>query len=199
MVGWKGKHGSGGSLPLSQAVAVSLRASRGPLGFAQKDHSLPSYLLLTLLPGTCWKLYLVACARSAARTACSVASEIYDFLFDESFAWEMVHAVSVRAGIPKWLSWMILSGATASVAYYLIVVRKLARVYVKAKSQAAQITERMGSILTTPYSPTPWAFNRHLTTILGSEIRSKPDMTIHRCDCVLLLQRVRFHLRTPQF
>lgn len=122
----------------------------------------------------------VAVAKSAARTVYSVASEIYDNLFDESFAWEMVHAASVRAGIPKWLSWMILCSATASVAYYLMIVRKLARVYVKAKSRASQITERMGSILTTPYSPTPWAFNRHLTTVLGSEIRSKPEMQIHR-------------------
>jgi hypothetical protein len=125
---------------------------------------------------------LIVTVRSAARSAVTVASTIYDFLFDESFVWEIVHATCIRLGIPKWLSWMILSSLTASIAYYFMIVRKLARVFVKAQSRASQIVERMSPILASPYSPTPWAFNRHLTTVLGSELRSKPIMTIHRYD-----------------
>jgi hypothetical protein len=124
---------------------------------------------------------LIAKALSTIRPVVDAANTVYEILFDESFVWEVVHAACVKLGIPKWLSWLILGGTTMSVAYYFAVVRKLASVYVKAQSRAAQITERMNGILAQPYAPTPWAFNRHLTTILGSEIRWNPQMMVRRC------------------
>lgn len=126
------------------------------------------------------KVAVVAGVKEVARTVLSVAGTIYDFLFDESFMWEVVHAAVVRLGLPAWLSMLILGSATASVAYYMAVVRRLAKVYFKARSKGARIATQMSSILAQPYSPTPWAFNRHLTTILGSEIRSMPALNIRR-------------------
>lgn len=126
------------------------------------------------------KVAVVAGAKEVAQTVLSVAGTVYDFLFDESFMWEVVHAAVVRLGLPHWLSMLILGSATASVAYYLAVVRRLAKVYFKARSKGARIATQMSSILAQPYSPTPWAFNRHLTTILGSEIRSMPALNIRR-------------------
>ena len=124
---------------------------------------------------------LIAKARSLVTPVVEAANTVYEILFDESFVWEVVHAACVKLGIPKWLSWVLLGSATVSIAYYFAVVRKLASVFVKEKSRAAQITERMNGILAQPYAPTPWAFNRHFTTILGSEIRRHPQMTIRRC------------------
>lgn len=126
------------------------------------------------------KLSLIKGVRSITRPVAALASTVYDFLFDESFVWELVHAACVKLGMPRWLSWAVLGGMSASIAYYFMVVRKLARVFVKAQSRAAQITARMNEILALPYAPTPWAFNRHLTTILGSELRTLPDMHFRR-------------------
>lgn len=78
------------------------------------------------------------------------------------------------------LNWMIFSVFTSYMISHVYKLPKLPQLYANPSGRIQKIVDDLKPFLEKAYFPTPWAYNRHLNTIIGSMIRKKLYLSFER-------------------